>query len=260
MSYILDALKKAEAERRQEQVPGLHAQPIAPVTENRRGPSWLWPTLGVGTITALAALIAVFWWQPWRAMPTTTPTTTPAMTSAPQASSVPPPASVAQATPAPPAAPAAQATPPAPMPAPTPAPTTAARAAPETTAPKSAAAIAKAPPKAAKPKAKPAPAAPAKDLRDAETAPAVAATNARPLPADESIPALRELPEALQRTIPQVTIGGYIYAAKPADRSVLINKRLVRDGDQVAPGLTLEKMTPTGLVFNYNGTRFRTSY
>ena len=71
---------------------------------------------------------------------------------------------------------------------------------------------------------------------------------------------LRELPEHIQRTIPQLSIGGYIYSDNQADRSVLINKRLLRDGDQVAADLILEKMTPTGIIFNYKGYRYRTSY
>ena len=82
----------------------------------------------------------------------------------------------------------------------------------------------------------------------------------KPEPPEETIVALRDLPEAVQRTIPPISVGGYIYAAKPAGRSVLINKKLVREGDQVAPDLVLERMTPNGMVFNFRGTRFRTSY
>jgi general secretion pathway protein B len=245
MSYILDALKKAEAERRQEQVPGLDAQPIAASPDSRRGPPWLWPTL-TGGATALAALIAITWWQPWRTTPAPAPH---AMQAAPVAPAAPAAAPAAAATPA------APATQPARTPAPVPA--AAATAIAEADTPKPSAPVAKAPPKAAKPKAKPAQ---AKAPRESEATPPAATASARPAPAEESIPALRELPEALQRTIPPITVGGYIYAARPADRSVLINKRLVRDGDQISPGLTLEKMTPNSMVFNYNGTRFRTSY
>lgn len=71
---------------------------------------------------------------------------------------------------------------------------------------------------------------------------------------------LRDLPENIQREIPMLAIGGYIYSANKADRSVLINNRLLRDGDEIAPGLTLEKMLPTGMVLSYKGYRYRSSY
>jgi general secretion pathway protein B len=74
------------------------------------------------------------------------------------------------------------------------------------------------------------------------------------------IPTLRELPEQIQREIPTLAISGYIYSGNKADRTVLINKRLLREGDEAAPGLTLEKMTPNGMVLNYKGYRYRAGY
>lgn len=74
------------------------------------------------------------------------------------------------------------------------------------------------------------------------------------------IAALRELPEHLQRSIPPLSVGGYIYSANPAERSILLNNRLVREGEQITSGLTLEKMMPKEAVLNYQGQRFRLSY
>jgi general secretion pathway protein B len=74
------------------------------------------------------------------------------------------------------------------------------------------------------------------------------------------VPALRELPANIQREIPALTVGGYIYASKPAERSILINNRLLREGEQIAPGLTLEKMMPREAVLNYRGYRYRVPY
>jgi len=82
-----------------------------------------------------------------------------------------------------------------------------------------------------------------------------------PQPAVEPpLPALRELPEQIQRAIPTVNVGGYIYSANRADRSALINNRLLREGDEIASGLTLESMTQSGMVLNYKGYRYRLSY
>ena len=63
MSYILDALRRADAERERERdnVPGLHTQP-APVPhadDGRAGraPAWVWPAAAV----AVAAIAALAW-------------------------------------------------------------------------------------------------------------------------------------------------------------------------------------------------------
>lgn len=79
-------------------------------------------------------------------------------------------------------------------------------------------------------------------------------------PAEQQVMTLRELPEHIQREIPPLSVGGYIYSGSKADRSVLINKRLLREGDEVAPGLMLETMQPNGMIFSYKGYRYRTGY
>jgi general secretion pathway protein B len=83
--------------------------------------------------------------------------------------------------------------------------------------------------------------------------PPVAATEAR-------VPALRELPEPIQRQIPALAIGGYIYSKNPADRLLLVDKTLRREGEEVAPGLMLEKLQPAAAIFNYLGYRYRVPY
>jgi general secretion pathway protein B len=79
-------------------------------------------------------------------------------------------------------------------------------------------------------------------------------------PAADMVPTLQELPASVQQSLPALTIGGYIYAERPADRSVIINQKLLREGDQVVPGLILEKMTPKEMQLNYRGQRYRAPY
>ena len=67
MSYILDALRRAESERARGQVPGLHDQPALPAATaaRRSGPVWvLVSALGLALVLAALAL----WWI-WRAAP-----------------------------------------------------------------------------------------------------------------------------------------------------------------------------------------------
>jgi general secretion pathway protein B len=155
----------------------------------------------------------------------------------------------------------------APMPVPAPAPRTvpapaAAQPAPETlaiTAPP-------APPPALEPEpvhprvaARPAPRrpVPAAPAAPAPAAPAPVAARSAP---EDSLPFLQQLPEARRRDIPRVTFGGYMYSANPSDRLLIVDKALRHEGEEVAPGLVLEKLLPKAAVMNYRGTRFRVPY
>lgn len=84
------------------------------------------------------------------------------------------------------------------------------------------------------------------------------------LPVEKARPAalgtLRDLPPQVQREIPPLVIGGYLYSPEPADRSVLINNRLRREGDEIAPGLILESLQADGMVLDYRGYRYRSNY
>lgn len=81
-----------------------------------------------------------------------------------------------------------------------------------------------------------------------------------PAPLEENAPPLSQLPEAIQREVPRIAVGGYIYSANPADRLLLIDKVLRREGEEVAPGLVLERLLPKAAVMNYRGYRYRHPY
>lgn len=242
MSYILEALKKAQAERARGAIPGVDAQPLPTIAPRAPARQWLWIT---GALLALA-LGAVLLWpvtQTQRQPGTPAePTPTVAMRTEDEAHR---PSAPAAQTPAP----TAKAMP-APAPAPAPAavaqtPAATARSAPMTPVPATAA-----------PAVSPAaPAKPARRMGETAPAPSSAAT-----PAPERIALLQELPTQIQREIPPIAINGYLYASNPADRSVLINNRLRREGDQLADGLRLEKLLPSEMVLNYRGYRYRVSY
>jgi general secretion pathway protein B len=224
MSYILEALKKAQAERQLGNAPTLHAPTLqgnasASATARFSKPMLL-------SVVAMAAAIGVLLVLVWR---------TPEPTSVPVA-----------ATPAQPVASPLAATAPttvAPAAAPTPLP------APTADLPPSVAHMARA--------ATPAPAAqPA-----LAAAPAAALAPAKPSAApEEPVVNLRDLPEPIQRSIPPVTVGGYIYSKNAADRLLLVDKILRHEGEEVAPGLLLEKLQPKEAVFNFKGYRYRVPY
>jgi general secretion pathway protein B len=216
MSYILEALKKAQAERQLGNAPTIHApQAVTPApaaAAASRKP--LFVGLGAGVLVVVAGALVL-----WRAAP------------------APAPKPVAQAAavraPVPPAAHAPEtlvvSAPPAPAPAPVhereraPAPARVAEPAPS----------------------RPAPAAP------------VPVAKAAP---EDSLPFLQQLPDAQQRDIPRVTFGGYMYSANAADRLLIVDKALRHEGEEVAPGLVLEKLLPKAAVMNFRGMRYRVAY
>jgi len=48
-----------------------------------------------------------------------------------------------------------------------------------------------------------------------------------------------------------------MYSKNPADRLLLIDKVLRREGEEVAPGLILEKLQPKQAIFGFRGYRYR---
>jgi len=217
MSYILDALKKAQAERQLGNAPTIHAPPpvyAAQPTGGGRTPLYV----GLGLAVLGLAAVAVFLLrQPAPVVPVVPVAVAPAPVAVP-------PVAV-------PAAPVPVA--PVPMPEPV-----------------------KVRETPVKPKPAPAP------LPKAEAPPRVApvVTEAPPPAVDDNVGPLAALPEAVQRDIPKVAFGGYIYSPNPAERLLLVDKMLRREGEEVAPGLVLERLLPKAAIMNYRGYRYRVAY
>ena len=96
--------------------------------------------------------------------------------------------------------------------------------------------------------------------RQSEPGPSGAnAAPATPAPVEEYVQSLHELPEPIQRAIPAIALGGYMYSKNPADRLLLIDKVLRREGEEVAPGLVLDKLLPKQAIFSFRGYRYRVS-
>ncbi|MBI5408194.1 MAG: general secretion pathway protein GspB [Nitrospirae bacterium] len=89
---------------------------------------------------------------------------------------------------------------------------------------------------------------PAQEQRPPETGKTTAASG---------IPELGQLPQSVQSELPKLSILGHIYSNSPDTRLVNINGDIYREGDSIIKDLTIEEITETGVVFNYNGSRFR---
>lgn len=75
-------------------------------------------------------------------------------------------------------------------------------------------------------------------------------------PAEDRIYRLKELPEQLKKTLPDFTITAFLYAATPSSRMVQINGQMLREGEDLSPGLKLEEITPDGVIMSSRSYRF----
>jgi general secretion pathway protein B len=288
MSYILEALKKAQAERQLGEAPSIHAGQVVQVAPARGAGNRKPLLIGVAAGVLVAGVAASLLWRhqaPVQVAAVAAPAAgsavvqAPANNAAPAADAMPaagdPVAAAAHAgatttnpvpaaTPRPSAAkPLAAAVPSRPAAAVQADPVPAPRAAPaapvvEDTAPMPAPSRHARKPRASEGRE---PAAPALARQDAAAAspgaPGLAPGGQPPAAAEEYVRTAAELPEPIRRELPKVAFGGYMYSPNPADRLVLVDKTLRHEGEEVAPGLVLEKLLPKSAVLVYRGYRYR---
>lgn len=235
MSYILDALRKAERERVRGRVPTLATVDVLPVEERR-----LWPWLGGGAAALLVGLSV------WYAL--SPPPEPPGPPPAPPARPAPdvrpaPPAARTPVKPAPPASPPSRR-----LPAQAAAPDAAPPASPAPLAPQLVGPVEDLAPARAREQAKlPAPP-PAEAEREAP--PPTAAAPAPP-PAAPGVPRTRQVREAMEK----LHLNVLVYSESQADRMVSIEGRQYVEGQHVQGKYLLESITPEGAILSAEGER-----
>ena len=245
MSYILDALKRADTERERGAVPGLHtrqlATPTGPTVPGARSSMWL----GLAAAVALGSIGLGLWvWQ--------------------KPADAPPPVALRPVVIQPPVAPPAAATKPELTPAPTATPVATAARRPTVAAPPTQVAALPVMPATVKPRpeptrATPAVAAPAPPKAEVKREP-ITPTAAPATAALTAVPLLSDLPEDLRRQVPALTITGAVYSENPAQRLLLVNNLVLAQGALAAPEVKLEEIRARSSVFSFRGTRFRVAH
>jgi len=241
MSYILDALKRADAERERGAVPGLQSRHVTmPAAQaDRSARHRLWLAAAAAAALALGSMAAGLWlWQ--------TPSRTVQVATAESAVAMPSPPPLAQTV----------------LPPILPMPASPSASAPASLAPP---VIAASPPAvnrvAPKPAPRPVPAASAAALQaqprpSADSATKSAASQAAP----PTVRLLGDLPEDLRRQIPPLAITGSVYSDNPDKRLLLVNNQVVPQGGMVAPGVKLEEIQAKSSLFSFGGMRFRVAH
>jgi general secretion pathway protein B len=251
MSYILDALRKADAERERDPARGIHAQPASlPADASPRFPAWIG-----GAVAAAVVMAAGAAWLT-RSAPAPAPAVVaavPAPVAAPAPVAVPAPPVMREAPPQVVQV-AATVRPPAPPPLPVP----------ERVAVKP---VAAEPAKAAAATTAAAkPVAPASGLV-LKAAPAVARAampTAAPGPAAaraaERILTVAELPADVQQSLPKLQISGGVYSDNASQRMLIVGGQVMNEGAELAPGAVLEQIKPHAAVLKFRGYRYSVAY
>ena len=255
MSYILEALRRADAERSQT----TGAAP-SDLTARSPGPDRIAPRRfraahGVGLgLAALAVALAGRWLfsdntteAPARPAPARVETPEPVDTPTPTPAATEPPGLPGAPGRAPPDTPRSEETPPAP-------------------APRWSAPVTEPVPPILSPE--PAtlgmPRNPVERSDAASREPGPAAPGDSAMPAQIPTPPPHPTPRPPAASPPAPASGlkvtGATYSDNPAHRMLIINGRVVLEGQEVEPGLTLEVITPHSAVLNRQGTRFNINY
>jgi general secretion pathway protein B len=241
MSYILDALRRAEAERERGAVPSLQSQQHTVVEEDDTAPRsrrLMWVIVGLGG--ALLALLA------WTFFGASTPPSRPAVEGsvAPTVVAPPPPNVALPVTPE---------TAPAPVPARVAAPTVAPAAVPPV-----ATQVVPPAPAAIRPPA----VAAAEERRPARRATSASAATLAAAPAASAprIYAQSELPDDVRRDLPRIAINGSSYSGDAASRMVMINGQIFHEGDSLGASLQLEKINRRSAVLVFRGWRYEVAF
>jgi general secretion pathway protein B len=85
---------------------------------------------------------------------------------------------------------------------------------------------------------------------------AATATPVVPQPSAPKVPTVAELPDSVRAQLPQTNINVHVYTEQPNGRFVLIDLRRYTEGSALPNGLRLERITPNGVVLNFQGHSF----
>jgi general secretion pathway protein B len=76
------------------------------------------------------------------------------------------------------------------------------------------------------------------------------------MPEENKIYKLTELPSSIRQSLPSFSVSALLYSSSPASRMVRVNEQMMREGQDLAAGVRLEEIVRDGLVFSYRNFRF----
>lgn len=85
-------------------------------------------------------------------------------------------------------------------------------------------------------------------------------TVASPRDEDAPVPSISELPDEIRRQLPALSVGGASYSKNPASRMLILNGQVFKEGDKVANELVLEQIRLKSAVLSFKGRRYSVSF
>lgn len=76
-------------------------------------------------------------------------------------------------------------------------------------------------------------------------------------PPEHAVPELWQLPVAVRAAIPALDFSLHVYSESPEQRSIIINDRMMREGEFVEPDLQLVAITRQGVIMRSRAEYFR---
>ena len=240
MSYILEALKKSEQERRRGEVPEINRfDATAPENAYRRS---IWPWVVIALVIVNLAVLVV--WAPWESPEQATPV--PLADEA--APALPQPETTVQRN---------ESAPEPELPrkdtvrvAPAKLPEVAPRAPvkPPEEARRVSQPVAQPEPEIIRPRTQ----------RESQPAPEPEPEIIRPAasPQTSYLPQLQELPADMQRRVPDMSFSSHMYSSEPRFRSIIINGRRLKEGQYLNDDIRVREITEKGVILSLDGTDF----
>ena len=78
---------------------------------------------------------------------------------------------------------------------------------------------------------------------------------ADPLP-DKKLYKLSELPPSVRDSLPVFSITAFLYSDSPSGRMARINERMMREGQELEPGIRIEEIVSDGIILSYKKFHF----
>ncbi len=74
---------------------------------------------------------------------------------------------------------------------------------------------------------------------------------------EKRIPWLRELPVQFRRTVPDITITVFVYSDLPQDRFIMVSMQKIVPGQEISPGMMLNEIMENGIQVEYQDQQFK---
>ena len=85
--------------------------------------------------------------------------------------------------------------------------------------------------------------------------PAQVPTNSSAQPIHE----VGELPDEVRNNLPAMTFSFHVYSTNPQQRTIIINNRRMREGEEISAGVQLQEITEDGVILGYQQYRVHIS-